>query len=524
MGDNTCISLLDIEKDGKVRGILTKLFFALCLLILGSCYIIGMVYSGSPRWLTALFGSFFAAIGLLLGFLIVKYGKKLSDKKLLVFALSAFAVLVAFQFLAIYYLSVEPSWDFGGVYVSAREYVEHGRIITHEHYFERFYNNTGLLAIEIIYFKLLTFLGIPIQYFHGSFLNMLFIDAAIAFMLLFVRKLWGNSRALLFLIISLGFTPYILYAPIYYSDSMTMLFISLPLYLFVCCIKQEKAWIKALQLIFASLLLSMGTKTKGTVIILLVAMLFYIIFNFGIKKIIAAFLLLLIPFAGFSFAFDYAMQAKGIIKEENMDAIEFPMEYWLYMGLNNETYGGFSDPDFNDIYAEPDYAAKQKVAREGISNRLTEYGFTGTASHLANKIAYTYRDGTYFVSVALSRQPLKELGLLSMFRTGDRNFDLYWSWADGYNLVILGALIIGMVLSLGKRKFDMTAMLYLSLFGLALFLMIWERRSRYLLNFTPIMLALAANSILELFEFIKAKRKGDTKDESNVHSAQQLPD
>ncbi len=523
--DTIGVNLIDLEKESKARAFLTKAFFAVCLLTLGSFYIIGMINMTPSRgWLAAIFGVAFAALGLLIGFLIHRNADKITNRKLIILSAVAAVMLVFLQVMTIYYLSVEPSWDFGGVFVSAREYVERGRIITHEHYFERFSNNTGILAIEIVFFKLLNLLGIPVQYYHGSFLNILFIDAAVLFMLLFVRKVWGNARALMFLIIAFCFTPYILYAPIYYTDSISMIFISLPLYLFACALKCGKTWQKIVLLVSISLLLSMGTKTKGTVAILLVALLIYIIFNFDIKKIIASILLLVIPFLGFSLTFDYAIEAKGIIKKENIEQIKFPPEYWLYMGLNTETSGGFNQSDFDEIYAAESYSERQEIARAGISERLSDFGFAGILGHIADKAAYTYRDGTYFISVMLSRQPLKDLRLLQIFRMDGQNSFIYYAWADAYHAVILALLITGMILGLRKRGFDITAMLYTALFGLALFLMIWETRSRYIFNYTPIMLALAGNSILEIFEFIKTKIKGARNDESDLHSAQQFPD
>lgn len=519
---------MPLERENKLSTVLTKLFFTVALLTLGACYVIAIVTCAAMQAMTALFTVIFAGLAAGIAYLIHRYKLMITDRKLYAFTGVYLLVSIAFQVLTVYYLSVEPTWDFGGIFISAREYVERGSIITHEHYFERFYNNAGLLAIEILYFKLFSLLGIPVDVTQGHALNVLFINAAIVFMMLFVRKMWGNDRALFYLVNSLGFTPYILYAPIFYSDTMTMLFISLPLYLFACFLKGKKRGMRAAQLVAISLILSLGYKTKGTVLILMIAMLAYIVVNFEIKRIIASVLLLILPFSAFYVAFDYAMEAKRIVKTEYLDEIEFPMEYWLYMGLSPDSKGGFDNNDFEEVYTAGCFDEKQAVARAGIERRLEEYGFGGMMLHLGEKASITYRDGGYFIGALLSRGEPKfeKVGPLEMFRADSPSFDYYKVWSNSYNYVLLLALLIGMVLGLAKRRFDINAMLYLSLFGLMLFLLIWETRSRYLLNFTPVMIALAADSLLRLAEIISDKRARKTENkleenhEANIYPAQ----
>ncbi len=61
--------------------------------------------------------------------------------------------------------------------------------------------------------------------------------------------------------------------------------------------------------------------------------------------------------------------------------------------------------------------------------------------------------------------------------------------------MILIAMALSIISGAFKGKSDSMAYVDLAVFGLALFLMIWETRSRYLFNFIPLMIIMAANGI-----------------------------
>lgn len=475
---------------------LVRAFFALALLLMGGMFLCGLLAPEGSVPYTVLFFLLTAACAGLLCFFTLRYGKKLNNRRFFLLIACVLALMAVIQLLAARSLAVEPSWDFGGVYVSAREYVNYGRVITHEHYFERFYNNAGLLMLEIVYFKLLTLLGFTPYIGWGILLNVALIDAAILFMLLFCRKVWGNARAALVLAISFCFLPYYLYAPIFYTDSISMVFLTLPLYLFACLIKAKRRPVRLALAVAIGLIFSFGMKVKATVAIMLVAMLLYVIFNFGIKRIAAFFLAVLLPFAGFSVLFDGQVRRMGIVKEEQELTFKFPTEYWLFMGLKNP--GGFNEADFEYIYAQPDYDAKQQAAREGISQRAADYGISGLLDHFRQKAAFTFNDGTYFTQNQLFRKPLHDSRLHEFVFWNGKYYTQAKAFQDAYHFVILVLLLAGMVLGLRKCRFDFTTLLYVALFGLSVFLMLWETRSRYLTNFTPVFLMLAADSLVQL--------------------------
>ena len=55
-----------------------------------------------------------------------------------------------------------------------------------------------------------------------------------------------------------------------------------------------------------------------------------------------------------------------------------------------------------------------------------------------------------------------------------------------------------------KKPEKNETILRLSIFGLFLFLLIWETRSRYLVNYLPVMQIISFIGIERLYEFLKA--------------------
>lgn len=500
-------------------------FFLLALVTTGVFFLLGAVDALLPQHLyTGWYALPLLAVLALLVYLLGRCGRTVSGKQLLIVSVTAFVLLIALQLVSADVFLQEPAWDPGGVFISAKEYVEQGKIITHEHYFDRFPNNCGLLAFEVLLFKMFRILGIPITMYAASLVNLLFTDVALLFMLLFVRKVWGNKKALLFVILSFCFTPFILYIPVVYSDTMSMVFITLPLYLFACMLKQHSWKLRLVQLLSISVLLLCGTKIKGSVGILLVALLFYLLTRWKLQRFLAALLVVLIPFAGLSYAFDAVMKRTGVVTSRQ-DEFRFPSEYWVYMGLQGK--GGFLMEDFERVYAEPDYASKQQEAREGISERLAEYGIPGFLDHIVAKAKYTYGDGTYFAGVKLAKAPAKSTGLHEIFTSAGNQYLHYRSAANAFQVLLLLLLVLGLIRGIRKRRFDMEALLYLALFGLSLFLLIWETRSRYLINFAPLMLALMSKSLLDTGRDLRrliGKMKGNKRQKINSNEGAETKD
>ena len=63
-----------------------------------------------------------------------------------------------------------------------------------------------------------------------------------------------------------------------------------------------------------------------------------------------------------------------------------------------------------------------------------------------------------------------------------------------------------MFFGIKEDKITIVSCFRLALFGLFIFLLIWESKSKYLVNFIPIIYLVSIDGISQLHEYIKKKR------------------
>ena len=129
-------------------------------------------------------------------------------------------------------------------------------------------------------------------------------------------------------------------------------------------------------------------------------------------------------------------------------------------------------------------------------------------------MVYTWGDGTYYAPEKLRRSPVRE-GIQHQFVLQNGKYSyvyMYYSQIQHISLLIF--MIISMIINYRNRKeFNdilkdkVNLIITLSIFGLLIFLIIWETRSRYIVNFIPIMVFAKFYGIDKLYDYILIKRK-----------------
>ncbi|MBR5408496.1 glycosyltransferase family 39 protein [Candidatus Saccharibacteria bacterium] len=424
--------------------------------------------------------------GLGLFFLYRKFTKntsKLSTKKEVVIVASALIFFMVVGIIAILFLRVRPTWDVGHIYNAAMNMAYHGDVGNEYGYISNFPFQTFLLGCFTAIIKLTSFFPYPDIVL--MLFNLFCILGTILLTYLIVKKLLGTRKAIFSLILFLLFSPIILYTPIFYSDTISMLFIAgcfyLSLFLFDSKISSKKRII--LSLIFG-LICFCGYQTKATSIILIIALALFALFinkKFNFKKFAistACIAIIFIP---------SCIIVSNISKRITNPSLLIPKTHWIMMGLKN--YGGFNMEDYQDItYAGLDDGKDlASMHIEVIKQRLSEYGPLNYLGFLSRKVAFTWGDGTYYVSDKLRREPSHpELLLYKIFSGDGEYFASYNIFMNGMQVLLLVGIVIGAFFT--RNSQSIIAVIKLSLLGLILFLLIWETRSRYLINYLPLML------------------------------------
>ena len=95
----------------------------------------------------------------------------------------------------------------------------------------------------------------------------------------------------------------------------------------------------------------------------------------------------------------------------------------------------------------------------------------------------------------MSRSPVNKSFLHDFILPNSKYIDIYYCISTGYVIALYILMIIGTILHFKKGKFDNITLLQCSLLGIWLFLLLWESRSRYLVNYVPLMVTFAVYSL-----------------------------
>ena len=196
-------------KDIMCKSILGVLAFIILWIVLqGILDFDTIIYNFNPIILT---------IGIVIYFFLIRliYNKllpKIENKKVLPFVLIGIFAIICIIIAQIF--KVNPSWDMGEVYKIAVNIVEteNPDLL----YLYKFPNNVGVTGVYTIIFGISNAIGITDYVNVATIFNSIIVIACVILMYLIVRKLYGNKKALMILIISIFTTPLYLYAAIYY--------------------------------------------------------------------------------------------------------------------------------------------------------------------------------------------------------------------------------------------------------------------------------------------------------------------
>lgn len=425
-------------------------------------------------------------------------------------------LIAALQVLAITYLRVTPSWDFGDVMSAAKD-IAAGKPIRYIEYFETYPHNLG----SAFYIGIFTRLTGGNMWWAPYVLNILSVDLALVTAFLLARKIFGDSAAFTTVLLCLLITPLYLYAPIVYTDTLSMPFPLLTVYFWI--IAREAArkgkTVKALLLSACiGLWAAAGYLLKPVGAIGLAAIFVETLWSCtSLKSVdrnkvhflngrwgrIAALAVSVLVFAAGWQGFRWYMEEAGYTKTIPSDKT-FPYTHWVAMGMNkpwveggtSDGYGGFSGPDVVSIKEFPTYRQKVVETKRRIRTRLNAFGNRGYAVFLLQKLEWTWTDGTFYVPEKLGREPVTlypiHKYILNSKQVDNRSYLAYSQVVHGGMMLMI---CLGSISLLTGRMHPLYRVLGLMCLGLMFFLLLWETRSRYLTFLIPVFAIMAAAGI-----------------------------
>ena len=185
------------------------------------------------------------------------------------------------------------------------------------------------------------------------------------------------------------------------------------------------------------------------------------------------------------------------------DELELPKIHYLMMGINPVGKGAYMQEDYDYTTSFSKKEEKTRACLKKISERLADFDTCGDyVNFLFQKAANTWGDGRFMELYTLDHT-YRESFLKQIILVDRSGYGLYNSYTTVYVMVLYYAVLIGAVASLKKRSAgigiegDPYVFLLTALCGAAALLMLWESKSRYLLNFTPLIFLCACRGFIK---------------------------
>ena len=399
-------------------------------------------------------------------------------------------------------LAVEPAWDFGRIYHGALDITTNGALTYTMPYYLESYNNFFITLCLVPWFIIMSVVGVEPLY-SGIILNILLIAFAQLFAVWTVNISSSKTDGLAVQIFCTLFLPFYTYAPIFYTDTFSMPFITFVLLVYAV-VKNKKVTKKTALLLYviAGIATFLGFKLKPTAALAFIAIVILSVldeYKDSYKNIAAAVITICICSIGYSM-FE---SNTDIINLSDIDDYRLPPEHYVMMGLK---YNGGYNPEDHDFSLSFDNIRDRKDAEmQQIKDRLSEYGLSGYIRFLFGKIRYTWADGTFYAPHKLDIDPLRHSIAGEFFTESGKYYDIYETVMSGVQLSLIIFMLIG-----SYNKKDIYVICSMCVFAAFVFLLIWETRSRYIVNLIPIFIVLASDGIKRIEEKVYGKEKSKT--------------
>lgn len=417
-------------------------------------------------------------------------------------------IIVTIQIICAYLFKVYPSWDFGIVYREATDFF--GKVDSID-YFCKYPNNIPILIFLKIIFYTFKLLNIK-QYINvGITVNILAIDLSILMVVLVVKEILGKEKAF-FTLFFITLMPIIyLSVPIFYTDTLSMPFTIMILYLYLKLKKQQNTRNKIIYSILIGIITVLGMNIKVTVGIIYIAILIYEIIlnkknNFRLYTLLSLGIIIMLIILE-TLVFKYLFKYSDKLYNES-----FPVTHHIMMALDNNGTYTLKDEEFTTSFKTR--KEKKKANIEEINIRLKKYDtLNKKIKFITSKEIMIWNDGTYDIPQLLNNGHINNGKIQnSIYKNND--IYVYISQMQRVSMMIL--LVVSSLYKDDKKEENNDAVNVisrLSILGLILFFLFWEIRSRYIINYIPIFVVTQIIGI----ELLDKKLKKRIKTKKEIH-------
>lgn len=419
--------------------------------------------------------------------------------------------MLAIQLTLVFSINFMPRTDASHMhkiclnFVNGENDLYSGLDLYHKNYLDRYSNQWGIFLIQSLIYKISVALTGVVSRTLLPFLNVLLMQLSY-FLTYKISGLIFDERKQkpLSVIILMACPVLYVYSCVFYTDTLGMPLLLGAIYF---GLKAKRSGDKKVVIytVASALCIAVGYSVKGNIAIIAVAFFIYMFLRMSFKRFIAFLLAAVICLASVSVGTKGIMKGLGVITDESLEAYSFPFTHWVMMGLNGR--GGYNADDFQLTFHTEGYEAKKQMNMDEIEKRIDDMGLSGMLLHLGKKIKYTWYGGAY---QSTNQFALSEKDSATEFFESS---GVYLVWCFLFQSMLIILMLISFWAGAVRKRLDSVCLLRLIELGMFLFLLIWETRSRYMINLLPIYILIAADGAWQLKVLVDrfVKRKTEIK-------------
>ncbi len=414
--------------------------------------------------------------------------------------------------------------DIGKVFNGAVLYVnepQHPDYYQYENYINHWSNNAGIFVLFVGLVRVLNFFGMDAYYQAAALVGQLFFSGALVFTFLYLQKAYSALAAVFSLFCWLSFPVVYLQASSFYTDTYSLMFVPLSMYLLWHARKPQSVAKRLLFSFLAGLSLFCGMQIKATVLFVALAMLIEVLMKrerlshlFCITACVVCVMLVLNTVAN-------VVKHNIVLDEDKLEATDTPAIFWVMMGLSSES-GEFNADDEDAVRPFTTQTEKQAYCLQVIETRLEEKGVLGTLDFMVTKASRTFGSGDADIDYMLSRGPLYPNRFVYQLILPSGQYYAIFNNVNQAVYVFLNVLMaVGAFFSLREKKHGLYAV-YIALCGFFVFMLLWESNHRQLVNQWPLYFMGAAVGAQQVYQFLKNNQNKKKNGEKNGETHKNL--
>lgn len=397
-----------------------------------------------------------------------------------------------------FWLAEMPIMDMATIMQSLPDFLDDGIPQVWGAYYIICNNNLGLALVLVGWYRLAGLFGITPDseagIYAGILLNVLAILFSVVLVCLLARRiLKRNSAVALAFLLCAGFLPFVLWSPCFYSDTLCLPFPLLVLLGWTYYRAESRPVVRLVWLAGMAAAAFAGYAVKGSVIVVLVAVIIQLFLEKSVRRALAGTAVLLVVFG--ILLGGYRLWQRTFLDFSVEDAVGLPIELWF-------AYGSTGDGNYNDDICQ---AAKslttmdqrRQMLRQHISAQYGARTPVGLADFMTRKAAITWGNGLYDAQEFLAT-PLKVNWTHRFILEGQPGYMPMVYYCQAYLYFVMLLVLAGTLGAVRRACPGPLTLARVSVFGLMLFLSLWETKARYAFQFTTLLLLLAAAALWQL--------------------------